>query len=105
MCSLITASCVYNTDASDWDSASTTSKRTLPGHRMASPGREFPECSQPSVEEQDEDICQIAPVTPQKSINSNKTLPSTPPQPVPHPQPHARRLVLQKSEGEEGNAF
>ncbi|XP_041795118.1 ankyrin repeat domain-containing protein 26 isoform X4 [Chelmon rostratus] len=89
-------------DASDWDSASTTSKRTLPGRRMASPGlEEFPECSNPSVKEQDEDIAPAAPLTPQRSINSNKRLPSTPPQPVPHPQPRARKVVLQKPESEE----
>lgn len=102
---MFSSSCVYNTDASDWDSVSTNSKRTLPGRRMASPGREFPECSHPSVKEQDEDNSQTAPLTPQKSINSNKTLPSTPPQPVPHPQPRARRMVPQKPEGEEGNAY
>ncbi|XP_039664184.1 LOW QUALITY PROTEIN: ankyrin repeat domain-containing protein 26 [Perca fluviatilis] len=85
-------------DASDWDSASTTSKRTLPSRRMPSPGlEEFPECSSPSVKEQDEVIAPAAPLTPQGSINSNKTLPSTPPQ----PQPRARKMVLQKSESEE----
>ncbi|XP_028440556.1 ankyrin repeat domain-containing protein 26 [Perca flavescens] len=85
-------------DASDWDSASTTSKRTLPSRRMPSPGlEEFPECSSPSVKEQDEVIAPSAPMTPQGSINSNKTLPSTPPQ----PQPRARKMVLQKSESEE----
>ncbi|XP_044049238.1 ankyrin repeat domain-containing protein 26 isoform X13 [Siniperca chuatsi] len=86
-------------DASDWDSASTTSKRTLPGRRMASPGlAEFLECSNPSVKEQDEDV---APLTPPRSINSNKRLPSTTPQPVPHPQPRARKMGLQKPESEE----
>ncbi|XP_042352084.1 ankyrin repeat domain-containing protein 26 isoform X3 [Plectropomus leopardus] len=87
-------------DASDWDSASTTSKRTLPGRRLASPGlEEFPECSYPSVKEQDEDVAPAAPPTPQRSISSNKTLPSTPSQPV--PQPRARRMVFQKPESEE----
>lgn len=99
-----TASCVYDTDASDWDSASTTSKRTLPGRRMASPGHEFPECSHPSVKELDEDDTPTAPLTPQRVNNSNKTLHSTPPQPVPHPQPRARKMVLQKPESEEGKA-
>ncbi|XP_034734643.1 ankyrin repeat domain-containing protein 26 isoform X12 [Etheostoma cragini] len=89
-------------DASDWDSASTTSKRTLPSRRMPSPGiEEFPECSSPSVKEQDEVIAPAAPLTPQRSINSNKTLPSTPHQPAPQPQPRARKMVLQKSESEE----
>ncbi|XP_032379301.1 ankyrin repeat domain-containing protein 26 isoform X5 [Etheostoma spectabile] len=89
-------------DASDWDSASTTSKRTLPSRRMPSPGlEEFPECSSPSVKEQKEVIAPAAPLTPQRSMNSNKTLPSTPPQPAPQPQPRARKMVLQKSESEE----
>ncbi|XP_059190740.1 ankyrin repeat domain-containing protein 26 isoform X1 [Centropristis striata] len=89
-------------DASDWDSASTTSKRTLPGRRMLSPGlEEFPECSYPSVKEQDEDIVPVAPPTPQRSINSNKTPPSTPPQPAPQPTPRARKMVLQTPESEE----
>ncbi|XP_076588911.1 ankyrin repeat domain-containing protein 26 isoform X2 [Chaetodon auriga] len=88
-------------DASDWDSASTTSKRTLPGRRMASPGlEEFPECSNPSVKEQDEDTAPAAPLTPQRSILSNKRLGTSPPS-VPHPQPRARKMVLQKPESEE----
>ncbi|XP_049430273.1 ankyrin repeat domain-containing protein 26 isoform X9 [Epinephelus fuscoguttatus] len=89
-------------DASDWDSASTASKRTLPGRRLASsPGfEEFPECSYPPVKEQDEDVVPAAPLTPQRSISSNKTPPpSTPPQPV--PQPRARTMVPQKPESEE----
>ncbi|KAL7402451.1 hypothetical protein ABVT39_015130 [Epinephelus coioides] len=89
-------------DASDWDSASTASKRTLPGRRLASsPGfEEFPECSYPPVKEQDEDVAPAAPLTPHRSISSNKTPPpSTPPQPV--PQPRARTMVPQKPESEE----
>ncbi|XP_078023828.1 ankyrin repeat domain-containing protein 26 isoform X10 [Epinephelus lanceolatus] len=89
-------------DASDWDSASTASKRTLPGRRLAtSPGfEEFPECSYLPVKEQDEDVAPAAPLTPHRSISSNKTPPpSTPPQPV--PQPRARTMVPQKPESEE----
>ncbi|KAM7003514.1 ankyrin repeat domain-containing protein 26 [Tautogolabrus adspersus] len=89
-------------DASDWDSASTTSKRTLPGRRMASPGiEELPECSSPPFKEEDKDVAAEAPVTPEISINSNDRLPGTPPQPVPHPQPRVRKMVLQKPESEE----
>ncbi|XP_035521285.1 ankyrin repeat domain-containing protein 26 isoform X5 [Morone saxatilis] len=89
-------------DASDWDSASTTSKRTLPGRKMASPGlEEFPECSSSSVKQQDEDIAPATPLTPQRSISTDKRPPSTPPQPVPHPQPRARKLVFQKPESED----
>ncbi|KAM8891549.1 ankyrin repeat domain-containing protein 26 isoform 7-T11 [Spinachia spinachia] len=72
-------------DASEWDSASTASRRTLPGSR-----EEFLECIYPSVKEQDE-----APRTPQRSINSNKAQ-----QPRPQPQPRARKMVLQKAESE-----
>ncbi|XP_034541217.1 ankyrin repeat domain-containing protein 26 isoform X5 [Notolabrus celidotus] len=91
-------------DASDWDSASTTSKRTLPGRRIASPGlEEFPECTNPPVKEEDEDVAPAAPPTPQRSITSNKSLPGTPTQsvPQPQPQPRARKLVLQKPESED----
>ncbi|GLD58997.1 ankyrin repeat domain-containing protein 26-like isoform X1 [Lates japonicus] len=89
-------------DASDWDSASTTSKKTLPGRRMASPGlEEFPESTIPSVKEQDEAVAAVAPFTPQRSINSDVGLPSTPTQLIPHPQPRARKMVLQKPESEE----
>lgn len=69
---------------------------------MASPGHEFPECFHPSVKEQDEDDAPSAPLTPQEGINSNKSVPSTPPQPAPHPQPRARKLVAQKPESEDG---
>ncbi|XP_056243406.1 uncharacterized protein si:ch211-272n13.3 isoform X2 [Seriola aureovittata] len=89
-------------DPSDWDSASTTSKKTLPGRRMASPGlEEFPECTDPSVKEQDEDVTPAAPLTPHRSISSNMKLFSTPPQLIPHPQPRARKMVLQKPESDE----
>ncbi|TMS05655.1 Ankyrin repeat domain-containing protein 26 [Larimichthys crocea] len=68
-------------DASDWDSASTTSNRTLPGRRKASPVlEEFPESSNPSIKEQDEDIAAAVSLTPQRSINSNKRPTSTLPQ-------------------------
>ncbi|KAM9352318.1 ankyrin repeat domain-containing protein 26 [Symphorus nematophorus] len=91
-------------DASDWDSASTTSKRTLPGRRIASPGlEEFPECSNPSIKEQEEEISPEAALTPQRSIDTSNKLPNTPPQPVPQPQPRARKMVLQKPESEEGS--
>ncbi|XP_037308238.2 uncharacterized protein si:ch211-272n13.3 isoform X2 [Pungitius pungitius] len=82
-------------DASDWDSASTASRRTLPRSR-----EEFPECIYPSVKEQDEDTAPAAPLTPQRSIYSNKAMPSTPQQPGPQPQPRARKMGLQKAESE-----
>ncbi|KAK5927659.1 hypothetical protein CgunFtcFv8_012792 [Champsocephalus gunnari] len=88
-------------DASDWDSASTASKRTLPGRRMPSPGlEESPECTYPP-KEQEENLATAAPPTTPRSINPNKTSPSTPPQPVPQPQPRAKKMVPAKPESEE----
>uniref|UniRef100_A0A3Q3JVZ3 CCDC144C-like coiled-coil domain-containing protein n=1 Tax=Monopterus albus TaxID=43700 RepID=A0A3Q3JVZ3_MONAL len=81
-------------DASDWDSASTTSKRILPGRRMSSPQlEEFPEISSPSVKEQDKDAAPAAHLTPQ-------TLSSTPSHLGSHPQPRVRKLLLHKPESE-----
>ncbi|XP_060932800.1 ankyrin repeat domain-containing protein 26 [Limanda limanda] len=83
-------------DASDWDSASTASKRTLPGRKMASPGLdEFLECTHPALKEQDEDVTAAAPPPPQRSISL------TPQRLLPHPQPRARKMVPQKPESEE----
>ncbi|XP_062245647.1 ankyrin repeat domain-containing protein 26 [Platichthys flesus] len=83
-------------DASDWDSASTASKRTLPGRKMTSPGLdEFPECNHPALKEQDEDVTAAAPLPPQRSISI------TPHRLLPHPQPRARKMVPQKPESEE----
>ncbi|XP_075998331.1 ankyrin repeat domain-containing protein 26 isoform X8 [Genypterus blacodes] len=87
-------------DASDWDSASTASKRTLPGRRMVSPGlEEHPECSTPSV--QDEDISPATAPTTHKHMDSGEGLPSTPPQTVPQPQPRARKMLLPKQESDD----
>ncbi|CAB1416411.1 unnamed protein product [Pleuronectes platessa] len=83
-------------DASDWDSASTASKRTLPGRKMASPGLdEFPECNHPALKEQDEDVTEAAPPPPPRSLST------TPHRLLPHPQPRARKMVPQKPESEE----
>ncbi|XP_024865994.1 ankyrin repeat domain-containing protein 26 isoform X8 [Kryptolebias marmoratus] len=88
-------------DASDWDSASTTSKRTLPGRRMASPGiEEFPEDSKVSGNEQEGDAAPAAPSTPQKSSSSDK-LPSAPSKSAPQPQPCPRKMGLQEEESKE----
>lgn len=96
--------CVTATDASDWDSASTASKRTLPGCRMVSPGfGEHPECSTPSVQE--EEISSAAPLTTHKHMDSGKGLTSTPPQTVPHPQPRTRKMFPQKQESDDGRAI
>ncbi|KAM6936992.1 ankyrin repeat domain-containing protein 26 [Xenentodon cancila] len=93
-------------DASDWDSASTTSKRTLPGRKLASPGlEEFPECSNLSVNEEKEDAALVAPPTPQRNIGSDKKLPGTPSKSAPQPHPRARKMVIQKQESEEDDDF
>ncbi|XP_033824169.1 ankyrin repeat domain-containing protein 26 [Periophthalmus magnuspinnatus] len=85
-------------DASDWDSASTTSKQTLPGgRRMPSPGiEEFPESPEPpkTVE-----VSKAALVTPQRSFNSKSA--STASASAPNPQPRARKMTPRKSESQE----
>ncbi|XP_068169266.1 ankyrin repeat domain-containing protein 26-like isoform X10 [Antennarius striatus] len=85
-------------DASDWDSASTTSKRTLPGCRMASPGlEEFPERSDPSEEAQDKDDVVSPPTKPQRSTSTTQRLLS----PLRQPAPRVRKTAPQKPESEE----
>ncbi|KAM9754143.1 ankyrin repeat domain-containing protein 26 isoform 9-T12 [Menidia menidia] len=89
-------------DASDWDTASTTSKRTLPGRRMASPGLEdFPEGSNSSLRERKEDAAAAAPTTLPRSVSPDVTLPSSPSKAAPQPQPRTRKMVTQKPESEE----
>lgn len=97
-------------DASDWDSASTASKRTLPSRRLASPGGALPDCSHPSVQEEEQEEQQqqqeekeedppTARLTPQRSHDSSEASP----QHAVHPQPRARKLLLlHKPESEEG---
>lgn len=91
-------------DASDWDSASTASKRTLPSRRLASPAGELPECSHPSLQEEEEEQQEqedppTAPFTPQSSHPSSEASP----QHALQPQPRARKLLLlHKPESEEG---
>lgn len=48
------------------------------------------------MKEEDEDEAPAAPLAP------TRTQPDTPPKSVPHPQPRARRMVLQKPESEDG---
>lgn len=100
-------------DASDWDSASTASKRTLPHRRLASPAGEMPECSHPSVQEEEEEVEQqqepkeeedddppTAPFTPQSSTHESS---EGSPELALQPQPRARKLLLlKKPESEEG---
>ncbi|XP_029009233.1 ankyrin repeat domain-containing protein 26 isoform X2 [Betta splendens] len=88
-------------DASDWDSASTASKRTLPGRRLAaSPEvQTFPQSS--AVKAPEEDINVAAPLTPQGSINPGEIPPSTPSKVTVQPQPRARMTIRQEPESEE----
>ncbi|CAI5665409.1 unnamed protein product [Oreochromis niloticus] len=89
-------------DASDWDSASTASMGALSGHRVASPVvKKIPECSSSSDKDQEKDDVATATLTHQKSISPDKTLPITPSQSVPQPQPRTRKTVPQKLESEE----
>ncbi|KAF7662436.1 hypothetical protein LDENG_00236180 [Lucifuga dentata] len=87
-------------DVSEWDSASTTSKRTLPGRRMVSPElEEHPERSTSAAQEQE--ISSAPPPTTPKHMDSDKGLLTIPPQTVPHPRPRARKMLPQKQESEE----
>uniref|UniRef100_A0A1A7X1G3 Ankyrin repeat domain 30B n=1 Tax=Iconisemion striatum TaxID=60296 RepID=A0A1A7X1G3_9TELE len=84
-------------DASDWDSASTTSKRTLPGHRMASPGlEELRHDPKLSNNDQEGDAAPVAASTLPRSFGSD----NTPSKSAPQPQPRVRTM-LQKPESEE----
>ncbi|XP_055011329.1 LOW QUALITY PROTEIN: ankyrin repeat domain-containing protein 26 [Boleophthalmus pectinirostris] len=86
-------------DASDWDSASTTSKHTLPGgRRMPSPGiEEFPESPEPP---KTAEVPKAAPpVTPQRSFNSRSASTASPS--APHPLPRARKITPSKSDSQD----
>lgn len=91
-------------DASDWDSASTTSKRTLPGRRIVSHGlEEFPEHSSEPGNEQEGDDTPAGLSTPQTtSSGSNKKLQSTPSKSAPYPQAQTKKMVLQKQNSDKG---
>ncbi|KAK5613050.1 hypothetical protein CRENBAI_002569 [Crenichthys baileyi] len=90
-------------DGSDWDSASTISKRTtMPGRKMPSSGlEEFQEDCNSSGSEQKADPVLPTPSTPQRSVSSGKSVPSTPSKSAPQPQPRARKMILQKPDSEE----
>ncbi|KAK6318643.1 hypothetical protein J4Q44_G00119340 [Coregonus suidteri] len=109
-------------DASDWDTASTASRRTLPGHRGPSPsGEELREEASsrspillPAVQEQEPDIpdTDTAAIAerggPKEQIHSlsDRPLPlasprSLTPQTQLQPQPRARKMLLQRTESEE----
>ncbi|XP_047246164.1 ankyrin repeat domain-containing protein 26 isoform X2 [Girardinichthys multiradiatus] len=89
-------------DGSDWDSASTISKRTIPGRKMPSSGlEEFQEDGNSSGSEQKADPALPTPSTPQRSISSGKSVPNTASKSAPQPQPRARKMILQKPDSEE----
>ncbi|XP_037539680.1 ankyrin repeat domain-containing protein 26, partial [Nematolebias whitei] len=85
-------------DASDWDLASTTSKRTLPEHRIVSSGlEEFPEHSNvPGNEQEGDDAPAGLSTSQRRSSSSDKILLSAPSKSAPHPQPQTKKMVLQK---------
>ncbi|XP_035988419.1 ankyrin repeat domain-containing protein 26 isoform X3 [Fundulus heteroclitus] len=89
-------------DGSDWDSASTVSKRTLPGWKMPSFGfEEFQEDGNPSGSAQKEEPALPPPSTPQRSLSSGTSQPSTPSKSAPQPQPRARKTILQQPDSQE----
>ncbi|XP_029614334.1 ankyrin repeat domain-containing protein 26 [Salmo trutta] len=103
-------------DASDWDTASTASRRTLPGHEVPSPGgeelREEASSRSPipllAVQEQepDADIAVIAERSgpeEKRHFLSERPLPLASPRsltPQTQPQPCARKMLLQRTESE-----
>uniref|UniRef100_A0A3Q2PMM8 Ankyrin repeat domain-containing protein 26 n=1 Tax=Fundulus heteroclitus TaxID=8078 RepID=A0A3Q2PMM8_FUNHE len=89
-------------DGSDWDSASTVSKRTLPGRKMPSFGfEEFQEDGNPSGSAQKEEPALPPPSTPQRSLSSGTSQPSTPSKSAPQPQPRASKTILQQPDSQE----
>ncbi|XP_035646254.1 ankyrin repeat domain-containing protein 26 isoform X1 [Oncorhynchus keta] len=101
-------------DASDWDTASTASRRTLPGHGVPSPGGEElrEEASSrspvplPAVQEQEPDalIAERSGPEEKRHFLSERSLPLASPRsltPQTQPQPCARKMLLQRTESEE----
>ncbi|XP_031657128.1 ankyrin repeat domain-containing protein 26 isoform X5 [Oncorhynchus kisutch] len=101
-------------DASDWDTASTASRRTLPGHGVPSPGGEElrEEASSrspvplPAVQEQEPDalIAERSGPEEKRHFLSERPLPLASPRsltPQTQPQPCARKMLLQRTESEE----
>ncbi|CDQ75965.1 unnamed protein product [Oncorhynchus mykiss] len=101
-------------DASDWDTASTSSRRTLPGHGVPSPGGEElrEEASSrspvplPAVQEQEPDalIAERSGPEEKRHFLSERPLPLASPRsltPQTQPQPCARKMLLQRTESEE----
>ncbi|XP_070962282.1 ankyrin repeat domain-containing protein 26 isoform X12 [Oncorhynchus clarkii lewisi] len=101
-------------DASDWDTASTASRRTLPGHGVPSPGGEElrEEASSrspvplPAVQEQEPDalIAERSGPEEKRHFLSERPLPLASPHsltPQTQPQPCARKMLLQRTESEE----
>ncbi|KAK0133972.1 Ankyrin repeat domain-containing protein 7 [Merluccius polli] len=112
--------CVPTPDASDWDSTSTASRRTLPGRRVPSPGPHAPFTpAQPQSPDTN-------PLVPQKfAVSASRTSPPSPlarnppslvqpqtqpepqaqpepkTQPQPQPQPRARKMLPQKLDSDE----
>ncbi|XP_013979367.2 ankyrin repeat domain-containing protein 26 isoform X1 [Salmo salar] len=98
-------------DASDWDTASTASRRTLPGHEVPSPGGEElrVEASSrspiplPAVQEPDAVIAERSGPEEKRDFLSERPLPLASPRcltPQTQPQPCARKMLLQRTESE-----
>lgn len=97
-------SCVHNTDESDWDSDSASSQQSSPSKRMALPGLEDQHSSNSSAKEQEEGDSPEAAALSQRSIWSSREKSKSSP-PVLHPQPSARKMVIEAKEVVEGKVL
>ncbi|XP_017160780.1 ankyrin repeat domain-containing protein 26 isoform X2 [Poecilia reticulata] len=91
-------------DGSDWDSASSVSKRTPPGLKFPSSGQEeFQKDGNSSGGGQKEDCGLPRTSTPKRSSSFGKSLPSTSPVFAPLPQPRTTKISFQTTSNEDSD--
>ncbi|XP_019748855.1 ankyrin repeat domain-containing protein 26 isoform X3 [Hippocampus comes] len=81
----------YAEDASDWDTSSNISKKSLPGGTETPPTPE--ELPQSSIKEKEPDESPKAPIAPPRRIGADEKQVA-----VPHPQPRSKKAVPQESD-------
>ncbi|XP_051917915.1 ankyrin repeat domain-containing protein 36A [Hippocampus zosterae] len=81
----------YAEDASDWDTSSNISKKSLPGGTETPPTPE--ELPQSSIKEKEPDESPRAPVAPPRRIGADEKRVA-----APHPQPRSKKAVPQESD-------
>ncbi|XP_017160786.1 ankyrin repeat domain-containing protein 26 isoform X7 [Poecilia reticulata] len=95
---------VRGADGSDWDSASSVSKRTPPGLKFPSSGQEeFQKDGNSSGGGQKEDCGLPRTSTPKRSSSFGKSLPSTSPVFAPLPQPRTTKISFQTTSNEDSD--